>query len=801
MSVTLTGFRATIIAAHSFSGFLDAPSATAQLSLGVLTVKFSAGRLRLGQAASFVLENFTNPRTLRTSFDNVSVALSGFTATGISVIDNTNFGVSSRISPSLFDVHVRLNSSVPGAHVTVSISFTPSSVQNLGTFSITLSGFSVAAGHNITVGFVPVDGLGIRLGEGFIGLNNSASYPAATAAIVSGVLTVSFLSGQFLENTPTSITIHGLVSTASPQPALSSLHAATFSFTGELLDVTNVGTMSAIYGTLPLLEPPPIDPSFLSSLDGHWTGTCSAFAGTPAARPHVGIVCSPSPLSVPYTVQYSSTSYTYTRILGSGSSSLPLYPNMDKSLNNFSSESVSSIVQITSARDGILKGIVSGNIADFSSSSCSSVSFTDADSLTEWGWGSIGSHTPFLQKCGPALQIPRTTCLSSAGLYSYTCFLKRSPVSASGSTPKSDFQDSSHSSSVPSRRMHEVPRAFHIDQGGALSATVLTAVWGGSGHGVFIGGNFKKAGNVSFTRHIAQWHAGKYTPLGYGLDGPVSALSVDRRFLYVGGSFSRAFQSSTSIVRSGPILKWDLLQSMYLPLISCGQSSTFSGYLPVSSGIVSSIYLREGGVVFAGRFSSVCTEHAGNIAFVSGLGDINLFDGGVSGGHISSLGSVGSDLYVGGSFTSAGSVSTRGIVRWDGSSWNALGGGLARGSVQAIAVMGSTVFVAGNFDSVDGGRLVASGVAAWENCKWIVVGRGLSGTVHSLTVATPCLVAGGSFRIAGSLSSTGLAQLCNETEGPWEAISHQPGFSDIGASVKFVVAVINGSYRSPNISQ
>jgi len=308
-----------------------------------------------------------------------------------------------------------------------------------------------------------------------------------------------------------------------------------------------------------------------------------------------------------------------------------------------------------------------------------------------------------------------------------------------------------------------------------------------------------KAGNASFTHHISQWFGGKYIPLAYGLDGPVNALAIDSRFLYVGGSFSRAFQSSTLIVRSGPVLKWDTSRRVWMTLFACNQASTSDSPPPISSGIISSIVLRDAGVVFAGRFSAVCTQAAGNMAFVSSSGVVAVFKGGVSGGHVTSLGSLGTDLYVGGSFTMAGSVSARGIARWDGVAWNALGGGVTRGTVQAIAVMGSTVFVAGSFDSVDGGRLGASGVAAWVNFRWKGVSGGIVGTVHSLAVVAPCVVAGGSFRIAGNSTSLGLARLCGGTDGFWEAITHMPGSSsNAGTSVKFVVATLDTSYSSRN---
>ena len=43
------------------------------------------------------------------------------------------------------------------------------------------------------------------------------------------------------------------------------------------------------------------------------------------------------------------------------------------------------------------------------------------------------------------------------------------------------------------------------------------------GYTMFVGGNFMRAGNASFTQHISQWYGGKYIPLGYGLDGPAKS--------------------------------------------------------------------------------------------------------------------------------------------------------------------------------------------------------------------------------------------------------------------------------------
>jgi hypothetical protein len=144
------------------------PSANANLNNSALVVQFASGSLRPGSSVSFVVDNIENPRTPQYPSNLISAALIGITASGLIATDNTNEGSLSRITPSISDLDVKLNSSVAGAFVTATISFSLLNSLSVGSFVITLSGFSVAAGQNLTVAFSPNDGLGIRLGEGFV---------------------------------------------------------------------------------------------------------------------------------------------------------------------------------------------------------------------------------------------------------------------------------------------------------------------------------------------------------------------------------------------------------------------------------------------------------------------------------------------------------------------------------------------------------------------------------------------------------------------------------------------------------
>jgi hypothetical protein len=78
---------------------------------------------------------------------------------------------------------------------------------------------------------------------------------------------------------------------------------------------------------------------------------------------------------------------------------------------------------------------------------------------------------------------------------------------------------------------------------------------------------------------------------------------------------------------------------------------------------------------------------------------------------------VGTDVYVGGSFTDVddnGTILTAAdyIAKWDGSHWSALGNngaakdGSLKSNVDAVAASGSSLYVGGSFDDVNNGGTV-----------------------------------------------------------------------------------------------
>lgn len=110
--------------------------------------------------------------------------------------------------------------------------------------------------------------------------------------------------------------------------------------------------------------------------------------------------------------------------------------------------------------------------------------------------------------------------------------------------------------------------------------------------------------------------------------------------------------------------------------------------------------------------------------------------------HVNVVTVSGSDVYVGGQFTEAGTNPANYIARWDGNEWYALGSGV-NGEVHSIVVLGSDVFVGGNFTQAGG--LTVNRIARWDGTEWFPLGAGFNSVVYALAVSENGLYAGGTF--------------------------------------------------------
>ena len=246
----------------------------------------------------------------------------------------------------------------------------------------------------------------------------------------------------------------------------------------------------------------------------------------------------------------------------------------------------------------------------------------------------------------------------------------------------------------------------------------------GNGASLYASGAFPLAGGTG-VNPIAQWDGATWIALGTGLNDISLTLATyddgNGEALYAGGDFINA-----GGVNTGKIARWD-------------------------------------GTSWAAASAS------------TGQG----LDGRVRASTVYDDGS-GPALYVGGSFTKAGSVSANNIARWDGSSWSTLGDG-TDDSVYALGVYddgtGPALFAGGRFKRADG--TFADRIAKWNGTTWSSIGSqsAVRGEIYDMAVYDdgngPALyVTGAGAQILGDKihavakwDSTGWSPLGDPTEG------------------------------------
>jgi hypothetical protein len=130
-----------------------------------------------------------------------------------------------------------------------------------------------------------------------------------------------------------------------------------------------------------------------------------------------------------------------------------------------------------------------------------------------------------------------------------------------------------------------------------------------------------------------------------------------------------------------------------------------------------------------GSFTKLAGVAAIGIARVDKTtGTVTPLGAGLTGGTliVNAVAVLGTDVYIGGTFTAVDSVSASRVAKWNGSAWSALGSG-ANGSVNAMAVLGSELFIGGTFSSV-GGVSLTSRLAKWNGSAWLAAGAGFNST-------------------------------------------------------------------------
>jgi hypothetical protein len=267
-----------------------------------------------------------------------------------------------------------------------------------------------------------------------------------------------------------------------------------------------------------------------------------------------------------------------------------------------------------------------------------------------------------------------------------------------------------------------------------------------SGNNVYVGGDFKTAGGQSANR-LARWDGSAWHALGAGVNNIVYALAAIGSNVYAGGRFDQAGGLAASRLARWNGSSWTGLGGGVTNII-------------LSSAAILALGVTGDGSLYAGGqgIDRIDQLYVNDIGKWDGAEWSALGQGAGYGSIQSSLYGVAADtqgnVFVGGiSFDNAGGLPVNQIAQWDGQRWSDMGGGVA-GSVHALVVNGNDLYVGGSFSQA--GSIGASNIARWNRItqSWSALGSGVNNMVRALAFSNGILYAGGDFTAAGNVNAS-----------------------------------------------
>ncbi len=283
--------------------------------------------------------------------------------------------------------------------------------------------------------------------------------------------------------------------------------------------------------------------------------------------------------------------------------------------------------------------------------------------------------------------------------------------------------------------------------GGVIGQVMSFAV---IGNDLYVGGVFSAAGNIS-ANNIAKWDGLNWSSLGDGTNGVVQALAANGTTLFAGGEFTTAGN-----VNAAHVAKWN--------------GSSWSALGTGTNNFVYALTASGNDLYVGGKFTMAGNVNAARVAKWNVINSSWSSIGTGLNNTVSALAIMNGEIYAGGSFNNpVGFNALNRVSKWDGTNWITLGNGVSgSGTVysSAIAFNGTDMFVGGLFTTA--GTVSANHIAKWDG-NWMALGNGVGGFLNStviLALATngTNLYAGGSFTTAGRIAANNIARYsCSST--------------------------------------
>ena len=290
--------------------------------------------------------------------------------------------------------------------------------------------------------------------------------------------------------------------------------------------------------------------------------------------------------------------------------------------------------------------------------------------------------------------------------------------------------------------------------GSGMNGQVLALVVATNGD-LYAGGYFTNAGGIA-ANYIAKWNGRSWSALGSGTSGYppwVQALAVSGTNLYAGGNFTNA-----GGVAANAIAKWD---GHNWSALGSGRVTINGTDYGISS--VQSLALATNGDLYVGGFFTNAP-----VAFIVAKWDGNNWSALGAGSFDATIDALvvsGNNVYAGGDFGTyyippGPRIALNYIAKWDGNNWSALGAGVLDSDVDALVLDGTNLYVGGSFTTAGG--IAANKIAIWDinGHRWAALGSGIAEggeEVDALAVSWHTLYVGGAFATAGGQAASSVA--------------------------------------------
>jgi len=253
---------------------------------------------------------------------------------------------------------------------------------------------------------------------------------------------------------------------------------------------------------------------------------------------------------------------------------------------------------------------------------------------------------------------------------------------------------------------------------GGVNANGIVIALASNESNLYMGGSFSTAGGIS-ANNIARWNGSSWDSVGGGTNGDVYALAYYGAALYAGGNFS-----SAGGITANRFARWN--GSAWGPAGSADFVIDGSHV-----GVVLTLTADESGLYVGGEFTlspASSSWSAKSLARWDGTSWDRVGNSTVESWQVYSILVNGPNIYIGGTVNliyrnispgdppPQGQYAVRSIARFDGVVWDYLQGGMSNGYVNALAKVGTTVYAGGVFDSA--GNHPVQNIAQWDGTRW-----------------------------------------------------------------------------------